>query len=75
MEKVTACMEIIKYQKIITTSLNILFFVAIVAGLIAVGALVVLCYRKTLRKEMQKEVKMQVSSSVENYFALTEGKE
>ena len=71
----TGCIEVIRYQTIIRTSLNILFFVAIVAGLIGVGALVVLCYRKTLRREMQKEVKMQVSASVENYFALTESRE
>lgn len=60
-----------KVNTIINVTVNILFFILIVGGLAAVVAILVLIYNKTIRKQMYKEMKMQVAASVEHYFALT----
>lgn len=74
LEKAEGCVSAIRIRILIRTTVDILLFIAIVGGLGLVGALIVMWYRKTLRRDMQKEVKMQVSASVEHYFALTESK-
>ena len=53
---------------------SILFYLIISVAI--VGLLVVLLtkYKKSLKKSMHKEVKMQVESSVANYFTLTDTK-
>jgi hypothetical protein len=38
------------------------------------GAVVVYCYRQKLKRDMNKEIKMQVSTAVEHYYALAEVK-
>lgn len=55
-----------------THATGILFFLLLVVTLVGVGAGVVYCYRKKLKRDMNKEIKMQVSTAVEHYFALTE---
>lgn len=52
--------------------ISIVFFVLTLAGLFGVGFFIVMCYKNKLRKEMHKEVKMQVSTAVEHYFQLSE---
>ena len=74
LEQAEGCVAAIRIRILIKTTVGFLFFVVIVGGLAAVGAFLVMWYRKSLRKDMQKEVKMQVSASVEHYFALTESK-
>jgi uncharacterized membrane-anchored protein YitT (DUF2179 family) len=49
MEKVTGCMEVIKKETIINTSVSILFFLGIVGVLVGIGALIIACYRRTLK--------------------------
>lgn len=51
-----------------------LFYVLLVVILVAIGAGVVYFYRKKLKRDMNKEIKMQVSTAVEHYFALTDVK-
>lgn len=51
-----------------------MFYVLLVILLIGVGAAVVYFYRKKLKRDMNKEIKMQVSTAVEHYFALTDVK-
>ena len=74
LEQAAGCVEAIRIRTIINTTVGILFFILIAGGLAAVVSFLVFWYRKSLRKDMQKEVKMQVSASVEHYFALTESK-
>jgi hypothetical protein len=50
----------------------VLFFVILTLALVAVGATVVCFYRRRLKKDMNKEIKMQVSTAVDHYFALSE---
>ena len=52
--------------------ISIVFFALTLAGLFGVGFFIVMCYKNKLRKEMHKEVKMQVSTAVEHYFQLSE---
>lgn len=52
--------------------ISVVFFVLILTGLFGVGFFIVMCYKNRLRKEMHKEVKMQVSTAVEHYFQLSE---
>jgi galactokinase/mevalonate kinase-like predicted kinase len=40
--------------------------------LLGAGGFVVLFFRNKLRREMNKELKMQVSTAVEHYFTLSE---
>lgn len=53
---------------------SVFFFIMVIGGLglIALGLFFV--YTKTIKKWMHKEMKMQVSASVEHYFALSETK-
>lgn len=61
-------------SKTVTTVTGTLFYVLLVILLVATGAGVVYFYRKKLKKDMNKEIKMQVSTAVEHYFALTDVK-
>jgi uncharacterized ion transporter superfamily protein YfcC len=61
-------------SKTVTTVTGSLFYVLLVIFLVAIGAGVVYFYRKKLKKDMNKEIKMQVSTAVEHYFALTDVK-
>lgn len=67
-------MKISKVNTIANFTVSALFFVLVIGGLIVIVAVLLLVYRKSIRKEMQKEMKMQVSASVEHYFALAETK-
>ena len=55
-----------------TETTSVLFFVILTLALVAVGAAVVFFYRRRLKKDMNKEIKMQVSTAVDHYFALSE---
>jgi cbb3-type cytochrome oxidase subunit 3 len=66
----SACFSIVDTTTV--TSTGMVFFVLLILTLVSVGAGVVYCYRKKLKREMNKEIKMQVSTAVEHYFALTE---
>lgn len=68
------CVKISKVNTIANFTVSALFFVLVIGGLIVIVAVLLLVYRKSIRKEMQKEMKMQVSASVEHYFALAETK-
>lgn len=68
------CVKVMRVNTIANFTINVLFFVLIIGGVAAIVAVLLLIYRKTVRKQMQKEMKMQVSASVEHYFALTETK-
>jgi cytochrome c1 len=48
------------------------FWLLVLGLLLGAGGLVVIYFRNRLRKEMNKELKMQVSTAVEHYFQLTE---
>jgi sensor domain CHASE-containing protein len=54
--------------------MNILFYIVIAIGVAGIVSVLIWLYRKSIRKQMQKEMKMQVAASVEHYFALTEVK-
>jgi hypothetical protein len=41
-------------------------------GILAIVIVLFLVYTRTIKKQMQKEMKMQVAASVEHYFALTD---
>lgn len=47
-----------------------MFYILIVVTLLVVGAAVVYFYRKKLKRDMSKEIKMQVSTAVDHYYAL-----
>jgi hypothetical protein len=64
------CYEI--SSSIVTTSTSTLFYALLVIFLLITGAGVVYFYRKKLKRDMNKEIKMQVSTAVEHYFALTD---
>ena len=57
-----------------TKTVDTLFYVLLVIVLMTIGAGVVYFYRKKLKRDMNKEIKMQVSTAVQHYFALTEVK-
>jgi uncharacterized ion transporter superfamily protein YfcC len=61
-------------SRTVTTVTGVLFYVLLVVILVAIGAGVVYFYRKKLKRDMNKEIKMQVSTAVEHYFALTDVK-
>lgn len=46
--------------------------VAIVIGLILFNAIIVYCYRRQSKREMQGEMQMQIESAVSQYFALSQ---
>ena len=46
--------------------------VAIVFGLIFLNMIIVYCYRRYSRREMQSEMQVQIESAVSQYFALTQ---
>ena len=66
------CFEV--SSKVITTVTGTLFYILLVILLVSIGAAVVYFYRKKLKRDMNKEIKMQVSTAVEHYFALTDVK-
>ena len=66
------CFEV--SSKVITTVTGIMFYILLVILLVSIGAAVVYFYRKKLKRDMNKEIKMQVSTAVEHYFALTDVK-
>lgn len=68
------CVKVLKVNTVANFTINVFFFIFIIGGIAAIVAILLLVYRKTIRKQMQKEMKMQVSASVEHYFALTESK-
>jgi hypothetical protein len=47
------------------------YYIFAIVGLVAVGVCVVLLYRDRLKKDMSKEMKMQVATAVEHYYALS----
>jgi len=59
---------------VVTTVTGALFYILLVILLVSIGAAVVCFYRKKLKRDMNKEIKMQVSTAVEHYFALTDVK-
>jgi len=46
--------------------------VAIVFGLIFLNMIIVYCYRRYSRREMQSEMQVQIESAVSQYFALSQ---
>ena len=46
--------------------------IAIVVGLLLLNVVIVYCYRRYARREMQKEMHVQIESAVSQYFALTQ---
>ena len=52
--------------------MSVLFFVLLILVLALAAVGVVYFYRKKLKRDVNKEIKMQVSTAVEHYFALTE---
>ena len=45
---------------------------AIVVGLVVTGCVIMLIYRRCMKTEMQEEMKVQVSSAVSQYIALSQ---
>lgn len=58
--------------EIFSTVLTGLFWLVLVVMLMGTGVIVVIFFRNRLRKEMNKELRMQVSTAVEHYFQLSE---
>ena len=56
----------------IKTSVSWVFWVVLVVALLGISIALGLLLRKRLKKDMDKEIKMQVSTAVDHYFALTE---
>lgn len=61
-------------SRTVTTVTGVLFYILLVVIMLAIGAGVVYFYRKKLKRDMNKEIKMQVSTAVEHYYALTDVK-
>lgn len=66
------CFTVIDTTTITSTATGVLFWVLLILTLVGVGAAVVYFYRRRLKRDMNKEIKMQVSTAVEHYFALTD---
>jgi len=47
------------------------FFFLIVLGLATLAFVGVYIYRRKMKRDMNKEIKMQVSTAVDHYYALT----
>lgn len=48
------CFTIVEQTTVVTSSVSIVFFVLLVVSLVLVGAAVVYCYRKKLKRDMNK---------------------
>ena len=46
--------------------------VAIVIALVLINVIIVYCYRRYSKREMQGEMQMQIESAVSQYFALSQ---
>lgn len=68
----SSCKKIITRTSIFETVVTGFFWVIFVIFLIVVGAGVVIYFRKKMKKEVNKELKMQVSTAVEHYYQLSE---
>jgi hypothetical protein len=66
------CSQVVTNESILETVVGWVFWLLLLAVLAGVGALVVYYYRNRLRREVNKELKMQVSTAVEHYYQLTE---
>jgi preprotein translocase subunit SecY len=67
------CSEIVVDVKSTRDSVvSVLFFVLLVLILLAAAGTVVYFYRRRLRRDVNKEIKMQVETAVDHYFALSE---
>lgn len=51
-------------KTITNTVIGALFYILLITVLVLAGAAVVYCYRKKLKRDMNKEIKMQVSTAV-----------
>ena len=58
----------------ITVVVSWMFYVVLFVLLIWLGVFIVAFFRNRLRREMNKELKMQVSTAVEHYFELSDSK-
>lgn len=54
------------------TIVSWIFYLLMFGLLLGAGAFVVIFFRNKLRRDMNKELKMQVSTAVEHYFTLSE---
>ena len=54
--------------------LSAIFWILVISLLIGAGAYVVVMFQHKLKKDMSKEMKMQVSTAVEHYYQLSESK-
>lgn len=53
------------------TIVSWIFYLLMFGLLLGAGAFVVIFFRNKLRRDMNKELKMQVSTAVEHYFTLS----
>jgi cbb3-type cytochrome oxidase subunit 3 len=65
------CNHITSTTNIATSVVGTIFFVLLIIMLLGLGAAAVYFYRKRLRRDMNKEVKMQVETAVGHYYALS----
>lgn len=66
-----ACVPEVMIQQV-TTSNSWVFWVLLVVGLLIAAVVIGVLLRKRVKRDMDKEIKMQVSTAVDHYFALTD---
>ena len=72
LDKEEGCGDTYSSTSIMSTVLSGLFWILVLIFLMGAGALVVIYFRNRFRREVNKELKMQVSTAVEHYYQLTE---
>lgn len=72
LEQESGCGTMVETTTIFSTIVSAFFYFLLFTMVLGAGAFVVLFFRNKLRREMNKELKMQVSTAVEHYFTLSE---
>jgi hypothetical protein len=72
MEQEPGCGTAAETSTIFSTIVSGFFYFLLFTMLLGAGGFVVLFFRNRLRRDMNKELKMQVSTAVEHYFTLSE---
>lgn len=68
----SGCGVLVQTTAIFSKIVSGFFYFLLITLLVGAGGFVVLFFRNKLRRDMNKELKMQVSTAVEHYFTLSE---
>jgi preprotein translocase subunit SecY len=65
------CGVVVDIYNTTSNTTSVIFYILLALTLLAAAGAVIYFYRKKLRRDVNKEMKMQVSTAVDHYFALT----